>query len=143
MPQTVGYKVHLGKGSLRLCPNGIVSPSSKDEIFGRMTIWGSDPSFAIPSRVGVMCKSGGPTAFSSSVFLSENANIAICSVHQAVDQLDIVIGVDECSANLWVHQVVGYLQIVLAGVEEEELLFHGRVGLRQFTVILEAALERW
>ena len=63
-------------------------------------------------------------------FVSEDSNIAIYSVHQAVDRLDVVVSVDECPANLVVHQVVGFMRIVLAGVEEEALAVHGWVGLR-------------
>ena len=41
-----------------------------------------------------------------------------------------MLAVDECPTNLGVHQVVGCLRIISAGVKEEMLAIHGRVGLR-------------
>ena len=74
-------------------------------------------------------------------FVSENANIDFCGEHQAVDRLDGVLVVDKCPANLVVHQVVDFTRIVLAGVEENALVIHGWVSLRQVTESFEAAIE--
>ena len=66
-------------------------------------------------------------------FVAKDTNKVSWSACQAVDRLDVVFFVDECPANLVVHQVVDFTRIVQAGIQEDALAIHGRVSLRQVT----------